>query len=93
MTVTEEQYLVIDRAAEFRSEFLDGEIIAMSAGSRRHSSLQLNLAGEVRDALRGTRCRAFSADLRVRVSLLCTRTPNYVHAPRPHHRVREATAA
>jgi Uma2 family endonuclease len=66
--VTEEQYLALDRAAEFRSEFLDGEIIAMSGGSMRHSALQINLAGEVRLALRGTPCRAFNTDLRVRVS-------------------------
>jgi Uma2 family endonuclease len=68
MPVTEEQYLEIDRAAEVRSEFLDGEIIAMSGGSLRHSGLQVNLTGEVRAALRGTSCQAFSADLRVRVS-------------------------
>ena len=45
--VTAEEYLALDRAAEFRSEFLDGEIVAMSGGSMRHSSLQINLAGEV----------------------------------------------
>jgi Uma2 family endonuclease len=66
--VTEEQYLALDRAAEFRSEFLDGQIIAMAGGSMRHSALQVNLAGEVRLAVRDTPCRAFNTDLRVRVS-------------------------
>jgi Uma2 family endonuclease len=66
--VTAEEYLALDRAAEFRSEFIDGEIIAMSGGSQRHSKLQINLALEVETALRGTPCQAFSADLRVRVS-------------------------
>jgi len=66
--VTEEQYLAMDRAAEFRSEFLDGEIVAMSGGSVRHSGLKVNLVGEVRAALRGTACQAFNSDLRVRVS-------------------------
>jgi len=66
--VTEEQYLAMDRAAEFRSEFLDGEIIAMSGGSVRHSRLKLNLGGEFRTALRGTSCEAFDSDVRVRVS-------------------------
>jgi Uma2 family endonuclease len=66
--VTEEQYLAMDRGAEFRSEFLDGEIIAMSGGSPNHSRLKLNLGGEVRAALRGTSCEAFDSDLRVRVS-------------------------
>jgi hypothetical protein len=30
--LTEEQHLNIERAAEFRSELLDGEMFAMSAG-------------------------------------------------------------
>ena len=66
--VTEEQYLAIDRAAEFRSELIDGEIIAMSGGSLRHSGVKMNLALEVGNALRGGSCRAFDSDLRVRVS-------------------------
>ena len=33
--LTEEQYLAIERAAEFKSEFLDGEMFAMSGASIR----------------------------------------------------------
>jgi Putative restriction endonuclease len=66
--VTEEQYLAIDRAAEFRSEFLDGEMIAMSGGSMRHAQLQANVIGELFAALRGSDCRVYSSDFRVRVS-------------------------
>lgn len=66
--VTAEEYLAMDRAAEFRSEFLDGEVVAMSGGSRRHSRLKMNLASEIRSALRGTSCEAFDSDLRVKVS-------------------------
>jgi len=68
MKVTEEQYLAFDRAAEFRHEFLDGEIVAMSGGSPNHSGLKVNLVTEVATALRGSPCRAFDSDLRVRVS-------------------------
>jgi Uma2 family endonuclease len=66
--VTEEEYLAIDRAAEVRSEFFDGEMFAMSGGSMRHASLQANLHGELYVALRGKDCRAFTSDFRVRVS-------------------------
>ena len=66
--VTEEQYLALDRAAEFRSEFLDGEIIAMSGGSMRHARLQQNISSELYICLRGTQCEAFGPDFRVRVS-------------------------
>ena len=66
--VTEEQYLAMDRAAEFRSEFLDGEVVAMSGGSMHHTLLGANLIGELRAALKKTECRTLTSDFRVRVS-------------------------
>jgi len=65
--VTEEEYLALDRAAEVRSEFLDGQMWAMSGGSMRHARLHSNIHGELHDTLRGSNCQAFTADLRVRV--------------------------
>jgi Uma2 family endonuclease len=49
--LTEEQYLAIDRAAEFRSEFVDGEMFAMSGGTNRHGRIQRNLIVELSLAL------------------------------------------
>jgi Uma2 family endonuclease len=66
--LNEEQYLVNERAAEFKSEFLDGEMFAMSGASMRHTILQGNILGELYIALHGTGCRALTSDLRVRVS-------------------------
>jgi len=66
--ISEDEYLAIDRAAEFRSEFLDGEMIAMSGGSIRHAQLQANLLGELFAAIRGSDCRMYTSDFRVRVS-------------------------
>jgi hypothetical protein len=66
--VTEDQYLALDRAAEVRSEFLDGEIWAMSGGSMRHSRLQGNVYAELHNSLRDTDLEPFTSDLRVRVS-------------------------
>jgi len=66
--VTEEQYLALDRVAEVRSEFLDGEMIAMSGGSTNHARLQQNIAGELYIRLQGSGCEAFGSDLRIRVS-------------------------
>jgi Uma2 family endonuclease len=65
--VSEEEYLALDRAAEVRSEFLDGEMWAMSGGSIWHSQLAANLTAELHNALRGGKCRVFTSDLRVRV--------------------------
>lgn len=66
--LTEEQYLALDRAAEFKSEYFDGEMFAMSGGSMEHARLQKNITGELYNALRGRDCEPFGSDFRVRVS-------------------------
>jgi Uma2 family endonuclease len=65
--LTEDEYLALEEAAEFRSEFLDGEMLAMSGGSFEHGDLQTNILLELGGKLRG-RCRLYASDLRVRVS-------------------------
>jgi Uma2 family endonuclease len=66
--ITEEEYLALDRAAEFRSEFLYGEMFAMAGGTNRHALIQRNLLGELYMALRGGKCGPFGSDSRVKVS-------------------------
>ena len=66
--LTEEQYLAIERAAEFRSEFIDGEMFARSDVSISHLRIQGNLLGEVYEASRGSAFEPFGSDSRVRVS-------------------------
>lgn len=66
--VSAEEYLALDRAAEVRSEFLDGEMIAMSGGSANHSTLKVNLTREISTILLGSSCQVFNSDLRIRVS-------------------------
>ena len=66
--LTEEQYLAIERAAEFRSEFVDGETFARAAVSISHLRIQGNLLGEVYKASRGSAFEPFGSDSRVRVS-------------------------
>ena len=66
--LTEEQYLALERAAEFKSEYFDGEMFAMSGASMQHGLLQGNIFGELYSALRGSQWKAFGSDLRIRVS-------------------------
>ncbi len=64
--LTEEQYLQIERLAETRSEFHDGQMFAMSGGSLNHSLI----AGDMIALLRGRKpeaCRVFTSDLRIKV--------------------------
>lgn len=65
--LTPEQYLAIERAAEFRSEYFDGVMYSMSGGSSVHSQIMGNLSGEFRNALKKRPCFVMPSDSRVRV--------------------------
>jgi Uma2 family endonuclease len=67
-TLTEEEYLAIERAAERKSEYLNGEMFLMSGASPRHVGIVTNLVRELSTALRGRPCWVFSTDLRLWVS-------------------------
>lgn len=63
---TVEQYLEMERGAEERHEFVDGIIYKMSGESLSHSQICINLAGELRAALRRKPCQALSPNMKVR---------------------------
>ena len=66
--ITPEEYLELDRQADYRSEYFDGQVYAMSGGSHDHSIIIGNLVGELRTALRGTGCITSPIDTRLLVS-------------------------
>jgi Uma2 family endonuclease len=70
------EYLELERAAEFKSEYLDGLIYAMSGASPRFSTIAVNLTREISAQLKGSRCQAFSSDTKVR-----TQTDNFYAYP------------
>ncbi|MEX1367147.1 MAG: Uma2 family endonuclease [Nannocystaceae bacterium] len=61
------EYLVQERAADVRSELWRGEVFAMVGASWGHNLVTSNLLAALHAALRGTRCRAVSSDLKVHV--------------------------
>ena len=64
--LTEEEYLRIERAASYKSEFVGGEMFAMAGGTPRHSMLEANASRELGHQLRRTRCRVCSSNMRFR---------------------------
>lgn len=64
--ITPEQYLEIERRAEFKSEYYQGEMFAMSGARAQHVRAVGNLAVLLIPALRG-RCSVFTNDMRVLV--------------------------
>ena len=65
--ITPEEYLERERAAEFKSEYYNGEIFAMSGGSRNHVLIAGNCQMALRFALKDKGCLVFQSDLRVHI--------------------------
>ncbi len=66
--ITPEQYLALERAAEFKSEYWDGQIYAMSGVSRAHILITGSISGELRQLLKGQSCEVSVSEMKVRVS-------------------------
>jgi Uma2 family endonuclease len=64
---TPEQYLEMERRADYRSEYLSGEIFAMAGATEAHNLIVTNLVGELRSRLRGRPCRTYPSDMKVEV--------------------------
>ena len=66
--LTAEEYLEIERKAEYKSEYYQGEMFAMAGASEAHNLLVWNLIRELGQQLRSRPCHAYPSDMRVRVS-------------------------
>ena len=62
-----EEYLTVERSAEFKSEYFDGVVYAMAGGSERHNLITGNLVTELNIRLRERPCRVYPSDMKVRV--------------------------
>jgi Uma2 family endonuclease len=65
--ISPEEYLSIERKAEARSEYLNGEIFAMVGASREHNLIVANITREVTQQLKGKPCELYPTDMRVRI--------------------------
>ncbi|MCI0746765.1 MAG: Uma2 family endonuclease [Verrucomicrobia subdivision 3 bacterium] len=65
--LTEAEYLTLERAAPFKSEFFGGEMFAMAGGTVMHSLIAANSIAQLQLNLRGRPCKAFTSDLRIKV--------------------------
>lgn len=62
---TEAEYLALEETAVEKSEYIDGEIRAMSGGSEPHASIPMNMGALLWNGLRGRGCRVLSSDMKV----------------------------
>lgn len=64
---TPEEYLALEEKAEFRSEYDDGEIVAMAGGSLNHIQITANLTVFLDSKIRQKGCRVLPTDVKIRV--------------------------
>ena len=62
---TPEQYLFLERKAEFKSEFDNGIIEAMSGATREHNLITGNVSREIGNQFKGRPCEVYAGDMRV----------------------------
>jgi len=68
LTCTPTEYLRRERGALQKSEYREGQVLAMAGASRAHNLIAGNIYAELRQQLRGGPCEVYVADMRVKVS-------------------------
>lgn len=64
---TQEEYAMLEEKAEYKSQYVAGEIFAMAGAQPAHLEIAYNLNGMLYVRFRGRPCRAYSLDAKVRV--------------------------
>lgn len=62
-----EEYLALERKAEFKSEYMDGVVYAFAGASKRHNLIVANTIISLGGQLKGRPCNVYPSDLKVRV--------------------------
>jgi len=66
-TMTAEEYLQFEAQSDTRHEWINGEIYAMTGASDAHATVSLNIATALKSHLRRGPCRAYIAEMKLRV--------------------------
>ncbi|HYE75461.1 MAG TPA: Uma2 family endonuclease [Blastocatellia bacterium] len=62
LQITIEEYLVLEREAEERHEYLDGFIYVMAGETEAHGIISVNFVTLLHNYLRESRCQTFTKD-------------------------------
>lgn len=64
---TMEEYLALERESDVKYEFWNGEIFAMSGGTRLHDQITGNVYKKISSLLEGKDCEAFTGNMQIKV--------------------------
>jgi Uma2 family endonuclease len=63
-----EDYLTLDRTSvEARNDYVDGYVYMLAGGTADHSTMSINLTSLLHSLLRGSPCRVYNSELKVRL--------------------------
>ncbi|MEH1903122.1 MAG: Uma2 family endonuclease [Nostoc sp.] len=62
---TQEEYLELEETADYKSEYIDGQIISLADGTINHNQIALNLSTELNFAFKKQNYRVFMGDVRL----------------------------
>ena len=65
--MTVEEYLVFDEASEITNEYIDGEMIPMPGGTRKHNKIVAYMTAELVFSLGNKNCEVLGSQMRVRI--------------------------
>lgn len=65
--MTGAEYFAREEFSPVRNELVDGYLYAMTGGGDHHSEIIINLASQIRPALRGGSCRVHAQDLKLQL--------------------------
>lgn len=65
--LSEQDYLAGEQQAQVRHEYCEGEVYAMAGSSKRHNTIALNIAFNLRLATQQQPCQVYMSDIKVRV--------------------------
>jgi Uma2 family endonuclease len=65
--VSVEEYLELEKHADYKSEYFDGEVFAMAGGTPEHNLIAANLIRELGNQLEERPCRVYPSDQRVKI--------------------------
>ena len=66
--LTPQEYLALEREAQIKSEYFNGEMSSMSGASRKHNLIVTNIVAELHQQMKGRPCEVYPNDMRVKVS-------------------------
>jgi Uma2 family endonuclease len=66
--LSENEYLAWEVQQEIRHEYIAGYTFAMAGTKRAHNQIAMNLIAAIRPLLRGSDCRIYASDVKLKVS-------------------------